>query len=235
MGKMVEKAARERGHEIIATIDNNDEWEEFLRSGDQADIAIEFSIPSVAVANIYKCLDAGIPLVTGTTGWQDDLAEVQERCQKSNGALLYASNFNIGVNILFELNRKLAELTEQHHAYKAKLTETHHVYKLDKPSGTAVSLAKDIIEERSDYSAFVVDSYAQENELPITCYREGEVKGIHEISYTGPFDHLRLLHEAKDRMGFAQGAIFAAEWLYGKSGCFEFREVLFGNTVQSGT
>lgn len=228
MGHEVEKIALQRGHEIIAIIDNE---EEFRNSGiqeikNQGDVvAIEFSTPATAFENIKRCFDLNIPVVCGTTAWYEHFDEVKERCEKEGQTLFYAPNFSIGMNIMFMLNSQLAKITEKYD-YKLSLTETHHIHKLDKPSGTAVKLANDIIENNKNYNSWGLDDYTNNGVLPIESIREGEYFGIHEVKAESSCDIISLRHEAFSREGFATGAVIAAEFIQGKKGIFTMNDLL---------
>ena len=232
MGHEVEKIALQRGHEIVAAIDNE---EEFRNSGIQKFrnledvVAIEFSTPATAFQNIKQCFDLNIPVVCGTTAWYQHFDEVKERCDKEGQTLFYAPNFSIGMNIMFMLNSQLAKITEKYD-YKLSLTETHHIHKLDKPSGTAVKLADDILANNKNYNSWKLtdnnDQQASNNELPITAIREGDVFGIHEVQAQSDCDIIKLSHEAFSRKGFASGAVIAAEFILGKKGLFSMNDLL---------
>ena len=213
MGKAVEALALERGHSVGVTIDDEDDWMRKIESLRECDVAVEFSTPATVVGNIMRCFDMGMPVVVGTTGWYDQLESVVHDCQQRDQALFVASNFSIGMNIMFELNRRLAQLMEGREEYAASITETHHVHKLDAPSGTAISLANDMKEELG-------------RTVPITSIREGEVPGIHEVVYDSDIDTLTLRHSAKSRKGLALGAVLAAEFLEGKKGYYTMRDML---------
>ena len=227
MGHEVEKIALQRGHEIIAAIDNEEDFrnsgiQEFRNSRDV--VAIEFSTPATAFENIKRCFDLKIPVVCGTTAWYQHFDEVKERCYKEGQTLFYAPNFSIGMNIMFMLNSQLAKITEKY-GYKLSLTETHHIHKLDKPSGTAVKLADDILANNKNYNSWKLtddnDQQASNNALPITAIREGNVFGIHEVQAQSDCDIIKLSHEAFSRKGFASGAVIAAEFIIGKKGLFQ--------------
>ncbi len=220
MGKTIEKLAVEKGHEIVAKISALKDLPELKK----AEVAIDFSTPEAAMQNISACFDLGIPVVSGTTGWLDDFEKVLKLCQSSNGSFIYASNFSIGVNIFFELNRKLAEMMAAHKNYKIDIEEIHHTQKLDAPSGTAISLAKDII-DKTTYENWKLDA-GSANEIPIKALRIEDVKGTHTVSYTSKIDTLSIKHEAHSREGFALGAILAAEWLKDKKGIYSMKDVL---------
>ncbi len=220
MGKTIEKLALEKGHKIVAKVSSSKE----LSDLQNADVAIDFSIPEAAVTNITTCFDLGIPVVSGTTGWLDDYEKVLNLCQSRNGSFIYASNFSIGVNLFFELNKKLAEMMAKHKSYKIEIEEIHHTQKLDAPSGTAISLAKDII-EKTDYKNWKLDT-ASADEIAIKALREEDVKGTHTVSFTSEVDSISIKHEAHSREGFALGALLAAAWLKDKKGIYTMKDVL---------
>lgn len=245
MGHEVEQVALQRGHKIIARIDNSSELENLktLKSEKRSDseevVAIEFSTPETALNNIYRCFDMNIPVVCGTTAWYQHLDEVKSRCENENQALFYAPNFSIGMNIMFLLNKQLAKLSENYN-YRLSLTETHHIHKLDKPSGTAVKLAEDIIENNDNYKSWELNQLTIDNlqltsnneqltiskVLPVEAIREGDVFGIHEVKAESDCDIIQLRHEAFSRKGFATGAVIAAEFLLGKKGIFTMENLL---------
>ena len=224
MGHEVEKAALARQHEIVVTIDNAQEWEERLEELKQADVAIEFSQPDQVVSNIHRCFDLHLPIVVGTTAWQDHFEEIKTRCLAESQSLFTAPNFSIGMNIMFLLNKQLAKFAERY-GYRLTLAETHHIHKLDKPSGTAVKLANDIIAADSDYDSWSIDTPA-EHSLYIDVKREGEVFGIHSVAAESPADKITLTHEAFNRQGLAAGALAAAEFLMGKTGVFTMENLI---------
>lgn len=224
MGHEVEQIALQRGHSIVATIDNVNEWAEKNDMLREADVAIEFSTPATALENIKRCFDIHLPVVCGTTAWYQHLEEIKERCVKEQQTLFYAPNFSIGMNITFMLNRYLAKITEKYD-YKLSLTETHHIHKLDRPSGTAVKLAEDIIESNGNYSFWSLDDCGEEV-LHIEAIREGEYFGIHEVKAESECDIIQLRHEAFSRKGFATGAVIAAEFVEGKKGIFTMNDLL---------
>lgn len=224
MGHEVEQIALQRGHNIVATIDNVNEWAEKNDMLREADVAIEFSTPATALENIKRCFDIHLPVVCGTTAWYQHLEEIKERCVKEQQTLFYAPNFSIGMNITFMLNRYLAKITEKYD-YKLSLTETHHIHKLDRPSGTAVKLAEDIIESNGNYSSWSLDDCGEEV-LHIEAIREGEYFGIHEVKAESECDIIQLRHEAFSRKGFATGAVIAAEFVEGKRGIFTMNDLL---------
>ncbi|MBR5146871.1 MAG: 4-hydroxy-tetrahydrodipicolinate reductase [Bacteroidales bacterium] len=235
MGHEVEKIALQRGHEILATIDNDVEWDAFksseaqkLRNSEDV-VAIEFSTPATAFDNIKRCFDMNIPVVCGTTAWYQHFDEIKERCEKESQTLFYAPNFSIGMNIMFMLNQQLAKITEKYD-YKLSLTETHHIHKLDKPSGTAVKLANDIVDNNKNYNSWKCtddnEQCTSDGVLPIEAIREGEYFGIHEVKAESSCDIISLRHEAFSREGFATGAVIAAEFLIGKKGLYTMNDLL---------
>lgn len=224
MGHFIEQVARRRGHEIVCIIDRDNTSDFRSPAFAQADVAIEFSTPATAEANIRAAWLAGIPVVCGTTGWnvqtlRDELCDEAECCQASRRALLWSSNFSVGVNIFFALNKRLAGLLADYPDYLPSITETHHIHKLDAPSGTAKTLAEDI--ER-----FKLQVSGTKLQVPIESIREGEVPGIHTVTWDSPVDTISITHSAKSREGFALGAVLAAEWLKGKTGWHTMDEVL---------
>lgn len=218
MGHEVEKAALARHHEIVVTIDNAQEWEERLSLLKQADVAIEFSQPDQVVSNINRCFDLHLPIVVGTTAWQEHYEEIKQRCLAEKQSLFTAPNFSIGMNIMFLLNKQLARLAERY-GYQLSLAETHHIHKLDKPSGTAVKLANDIMAVDHDYKDWSIDAPA-DHTLFIEAKREGEVFGIHSVTASSAADRITITHQAFNRQGLAAGALAAAEFLVGKTGVF---------------
>lgn len=228
MGHEVEKLAFEKGHEIVARIDQSEDWTSQTSQINTADVAIDFSIPKEAIPNMKRCLELDLPLVVGTTGWYENLGEIEEETKQKNGSILWASNFSLGVNILFHFNEKLAEVMSRFPEYKPSIHEIHHTQKLDAPSGTAISLANGIIKnyELLDSWKLKEDGQANLNQLVISHERVGQVPGTHEISYVSDIDEISLRHEAKSRKGFALGAVIAAEWLKGKKGFFNMKDVL---------
>ncbi|MBP5548002.1 MAG: 4-hydroxy-tetrahydrodipicolinate reductase [Bacteroidales bacterium] len=216
MGHAVENAAVKRGHKIICTIDNAKELESKSNLLCQSDVAIEFSQPSTAADNIRHCLEFGVPIVCGTTGWYDRYDELADLCRKKGGALFTATNFSIGMNIMFALNERLAELMRGRDDYAVSITETHHIHKLDAPSGTAITLQQQI----------TANGGRSAESVPIASFREGEVPGTHTVCYDSAIDTITLTHEAHSREGLAQGALMAAEFIVGKKGIFTMRELL---------
>ena len=220
MGKEIEKLSKKRGHEIVAIIDKNFSEGNMLN----ADVSINFSVPDAAEKNILQSLKLNIPVVSGTTGWLDDLHKITDFCKKSNGAFLYSSNFSIGVNVFFKINDILSKLMNDFSDYKASIEETHHSKKLDRPSGTAITLAEKII-SNSNYQSWTLKENKL-NELPIKVKRKGDVKGHHVVKYNSSIDSIKIEHDAKSREGFALGSIIASEWIIGKTGVFSLKDVL---------
>ena len=220
MGKVIERIALERGHEIVL---KKDEFNTF-DGLDTADVAIDFSVPMAAVPNISACFNTGVPVVSGTTGWLDQYDEMIALCNEKKGGFISTSNFSLGVNIFFQLNEYLAKIMATLDSYNVKMEEIHHIHKLDEPSGTAISLAKGII-ENSNYNNWTLET-AKEGEIFIDAIREGEVPGTHTVTYDSMVDSIEIKHTAHNREGFALGAVIAAEWLAGKQGIFSMKDVL---------
>lgn len=220
MGKMIEQIALKRGHDIVARIDLD--TPEIIIS--KADVAIDFSTPEAAFENITYCLQHNVPVISGTTGWLNKYDEVVALCQKQGGAFIYASNFSLGVNLFFELNRYLAGLMASLSNYSVAIEEIHHIHKLDAPSGTAISLAEGII-EKTRYQAWQLDGNGEDT-IPVQSKREDEVPGTHTIAYRSDVDSLEIKHTAHNREGFALGAVVAAEWIRGRTGIFNMKDVL---------
>lgn len=228
MGKVIEEIALERGHAIVAKTNSSSPLTETDLS--TADVAIEFTRPELAVEHIEFCVKQQLPVVVGTTAWTDKLPEVEKMVIEHNGSLLHASNFSIGVNIFFEISKRLASLMEGQSGYKACMEEIHHLQKLDAPSGTAITLANGIMENNHDYFSWVLGEekapHTNEGQLGITSYRKPDVPGTHIIRYSSTVDTLTISHEAHNRKGFALGSVIAAEWLFNKKGVFTMSDVL---------
>ncbi len=220
MGQAIEKIALQRGHEIVLKKSINDSFEEL----EKADVAIDFSAPDSAVSHISECINKGIPVVSGTTGWLERYDEITELCKEKKGSFIYASNFSLGVNLFFRLNENLAQLMKNFDAYQVNIEETHHTQKLDAPSGTAISLAEQIIES-SDYTSWQEGS-TQNKTIGIEAKRIENVPGTHSVTYASAIDEIEIKHTAHTREGFAQGAVIAAEWIIGKNGIFTMKDVL---------
>ncbi|MBK7936987.1 MAG: 4-hydroxy-tetrahydrodipicolinate reductase [Lewinellaceae bacterium] len=227
MGRAIEMLAKEQGLEIVWRITRENRagiTAELLR---QADVAIEFTRPEAAFENVMCCLEAGIPVVSGSTGWLATMPAAEAYCRKNNGALLWASNFSVGVNLFFALNRYLAQMMNGRPEYSPSVTEIHHIHKLDAPSGTALTLIADMLSkvERNKGWALHPDSPLPA-EIPVNAIREGEVPGTHIIRWNSPVDEIQIEHRAHSRAGFAAGAVLAARWLAGKTGVFGMNDVL---------
>jgi len=226
LGKEVEKTALERGHTIHCIIDSEEDWSKKQDVFRSCDVAIEFTAPASVMTNLSRCFDNGIPVVTGTTGWHGHLPEVTGECQQKNGSLFYASNFSIGANLLFDINRRLAALMNLQPVFDVHITETHHIHKLDKPSGTAVSLANDIIAMVERKDSWKEGEDIQTGQVRITSKREDEIIGIHEVSWISEIDCISIRHQALNRRGFALGAVMAAEFINGKKGIYRMSDLL---------
>ncbi len=226
MGQAIEKIAVVKGHEIVLKISIDNLEDNTIANIQQADVAIEFTGPESAYDNVIRCIEAGVPLVCGSTGWLNKYDEVTALVKEKNGTLLYASNFSIGVNIFFELNRKLAELMAPHADYDVSMVEIHHTQKLDAPSGTAITLAEQVMEKISRKQSWVNDTTENPVELSILSERIDPAPGTHKIKYSSPIDDIEIIHTAHNRTGFASGAVLAAEYIAGKKGIFSMKEVL---------
>ncbi len=224
MGKTLEKILVDRGHEVVARFGSEGIQVAELK---KADVAIEFSVPEAAYGNLKTCLESSVPIVTGTTGWLDRYDEIVSLCEQQKGGLIYASNFSLGVNLFFALNRYLAELMAPYSDYNAEMTEIHHIHKLDAPSGTAISLAEDLIKSLPQKDKWALQENTQsDSDLSIKAIRENEVPGTHSIRYSSAIDDIEITHTAHNRQGFALGAVIAAEYLNGKQGVYSMRDVL---------
>ena len=221
MGKVIERVAQDRGHEIVARISRGDD----LNAASKADAAIEFTSPDSVIKNLETLIQLGVPTICGTTGWNDQLLEIKQLVENNQGGLVHASNFSLGVNLFFELNKQLAELMNRFQEYQLHLTEIHHTEKKDAPSGTALSLFEQIAEKTGNKS-WHLGSNSTEGSIGIAAIREKEVKGTHVVSYKSDIDTIEIKHEAHSRDGFALGAVMAAEWLQGKQGVFTMKDVL---------
>ena len=225
MGHAIEQIALQRGHEIVSVIDVNNQ-EDFTSDAFKSDdVAIEFSMPAVAMDNYRRAFAAGVPVVSGTTGWLEHLPEIKEAC-KAGQTFFYASNFSLGVNIFFALNKYLAKIMNDFPAYDVRMVETHHVHKLDAPSGTAITLAEGLIDNIERKNKWVEGKEPAEDEIGICSVREGEVPGIHTVIYESDVDTISITHDAKSRMGFALGAVIAAEFTCGKKGFLTMQDML---------
>ena len=221
MGQIIDEIAKSRGHEVVARLKETPTKENL----NNPEVVIEFSLPEVAYQNIKNCLELGIPVVCGTTGWLAKKPEIEALAVQQNTGFIYGSNFSLGVNLFFALNEKLAQMMSPFNSYGAQMEEIHHIHKLDAPSGTAISLAEGIIANHPKYSAWKLEE-TMNNEIGIFAVREGEVPGTHSIAYRSEVDEIEIKHTAYNRKGFALGAVIAAEWLPGKSGNFTMKDVL---------
>jgi 4-hydroxy-tetrahydrodipicolinate reductase len=220
MGQTIERIALERGHEIVLKKDEFNTYEGLSN----ADVAIDFSIPSAAVSNISSCFRANVPVISGTTGWLEHYDEMVALCKEKNGAFISSSNFSLGVNLFFELNEYLAKMMSKFDSYKVEMEEIHHTQKLDAPSGTAISLAKGVI-ENSAYTNWTLEE-AEEKQIHIEAVRTENVPGTHTVTYNSAVDTIEIKHTAHNRDGFALGAVIAAEWIVEKHGIFTMKDVL---------
>lgn len=239
MGKIIEKIATDRKHEIVLTIDHDNLQDLTVENLQKADVAIEFTTPSTVMNNIGHCFKAGIPIVVGTTGWYDHLAAVKQQCEETNGSMIYASNFSIGVNIFFHINQVLAKLMNSHPYYEVQVEEIHHTQKLDAPSGTAITIAEGILNNLDSKKEWVNiltdakeanDDNLKEDQLLIESLRIDKVPGTHTVIYDSEVDTIEFKHTAHNRNGFAFGAVLAAEWIKEKNG-FYSAEDMFSFTV----
>lgn len=226
MGKEIEQILIARGHTIPLIIDLNNTNDLDAAHLKEIDVAIEFTTPSTAYGNVVKCLEAGVPVVCGTTAWLDKLPQVEQLCKEKNGAFFYASNYSIGVNIFFEINRLLAQLMNRFGEYDVTIEETHHTQKKDAPSGTAVTLAEGILENLDRKQKWVCGTTTVPEELEVVAIRRSVVPGTHTVTYESDVDSLSITHMAKSRRGFALGAVLAAEFLRGKTGIFSMKDLM---------
>jgi len=226
MGHEIEQIAKERGHNIVAIIDVNNRDDFDSPAFKSADVAIEFSTPASALDNYKRCFAANVPVVAGTTGWIEHMEEVKKACKDNNQTFFYASNYSLGVNIFFAMNKYLARIMNNYPNYNVKVEEIHHIHKLDAPSGTAITLAEGVIEniDRKDYWNLEIEK--KDTDIAIHCIREGEVPGIHEIFYESESDIISIKHESKNRKALALGAVVAAEFTKGKKGFLGMNDML---------
>lgn len=231
MGKTIEHIAKKRGHEIVSIIDLNNQDDFDSDAFKSADVAIEFTIPQKAIENYKKSFTAGVPVVSGTTGWNDRLAEIKSEVEKNNYTLFWTSNFSLGMNIFMAVNKHLASIMNKFPEYNVEITEVHHIHKLDAPSGTAITLAETILENIERKNEWVKKTENNIGELTIKSIREGEVPGIHTVQYESQVDSISITHDAKSRDGLAYGAVLAAEFIVGKKGFFGMDD-LFNFTLR---
>ena len=226
MGKTIEALAKKKGHDIVLKINDSKISKQDVVILKNVDVAIEFSQPEGAFENIKSCLEHGVPVISGTTGWLEKMDEAIELCKKHDGAFFYASNYSVGVNIFFEINKALATMMNQQPQYDIQLEEIHHTQKLDAPSGTAISLAKDILKNIDRKQKWVNSNNNTSTELAIRSKRIDQVPGTHIIEYISPVDTIEIKHTAHSRQGFANGALAAAEWIIGRKGFFGMNDLL---------
>jgi len=226
MGKEIEQIALRRSHEIGLKIDENNIGSVTKSALQKCDAAIEFSTPHSAIANMEKCFDAGVPVIVGTTGWYGKAEEVKKTCLDKNGCLFYTSNFSIGVNVFFKLNEHLAKMMNSYPDYNVSMEEIHHIHKLDAPSGTAISLAKQIIENVVRKKVYVNAKSKKPEELEIISRRTDEVPGTHAVKYSSAIDDIEIIHTAHNRKGFAMGAVLAAEFVKDKKGIYGMSDLM---------
>lgn len=231
MGRMIEQIAVSRGHEIVAKIDIDNRNDIFSDAFKQADVAIEFTTPSTAFNNCADALKQGVRVVCGSTGWLESLPEIKEICKQNDCALFQSTNFSIGMNIFMAINRRLARMMKDFAQYTPAMTEIHHIHKKDHPSGTAITLAEELIAAHPDTTEWICHERGEKydtdaNQLPIEYAREGEVPGYHAVKWDSPVDSIEISHNAKSRQGFALGAVVAAEWLKDKKGFYEMKDML---------
>ena len=226
MGKAIEEIALQNGHEVVLKISIENVEDKTIENLQKADVAIEFTGPESAVENLQLCFEAGVPVVSGSTGWLDRWEDIRTACDEKNGSLIYASNFSIGVNLFFELNTYLAALMNQYDMYDIKMEEIHHTQKKDAPSGTAITLAEQILQNIARKKAWVNQQPSSADELEIVSKRIDPAPGTHIIKYTSPIDDIEIIHTAHNRTGFAAGAVKAAEFLKDKKGIYTMKDVL---------
>lgn len=226
MGRAIEEIAVQRGHEIVLKVNIDNLEDNTIENIRKADVAIEFTGPDTAFENIEKCFQAGVPVVCGSTGWLSRFAEAKDLCKEKNGALLYASNYSIGVNIFFAVNERLAELMASQPQYDVSIREIHHTQKLDAPSGTAITLAEQVLARTNQKTKWVKEDAGNKQDLIIKSERVDPAPGTHHVLYSSEVDDIEIIHTAHSRKGFASGAVLAAEYLYGKKGVFGMRDVL---------
>ena len=226
MGKAIEAIAQKRGHEIVMRIGNGNKNEMTKENLRQADVCIEFTMPEIAKENVEHCLNAGMPVVCGTTGWGEGLNHAKMKAVDNNTAFLWASNFSVGVNIFFEVNKLLASLMNDQPDYELTIEETHHTQKKDAPSGTAITLAEQVLENMTRKKHWAKDHTNNPDAFPVIAHRIEHVPGTHNVKYSSPIDDIEIIHTAHNRDGFALGAVLAAEYIAGKQGIFTMKDVL---------
>ncbi|MCX7728532.1 MAG: 4-hydroxy-tetrahydrodipicolinate reductase [Bacteroidia bacterium] len=224
MGKMIETIALERKHHVVLRLTSKDKWDSVALRHSKTDVAIEFTHPGSAYDNILQCFDANVPVVVGTTGWYQHFDDIQNKCLQKNGSLLYATNFSIGVNLFFKINELVAQLMNKYNSYDVQMLEVHHTQKKDAPSGTAISIAEQIIKQYPNKKNWNLNLH--KNDLYIDVHRAGDEKGFHSVCYQSDVDAIEITHHAYSRKGFALGAVLAAEFLKDKKGIFTMKDVL---------
>ena len=229
MGKVIEEIAIKRNHKIVLKINSQNQDQLNIENLKQVDIVIDFSSPYSAKSNILIAINSNTPVISGTTGWLESYDEVTSICINKNSAFLYASNFSLGVNLFFELNKTLAGLMKDYNQYNVNMTEIHHTQKLDTPSGTAISLAEQIISENNNHNNWTLDKTNSNQSIFIDAQRINMIPGTHIVNYKSDVDSISIKHEAYSRKGFALGAVIAAEWIQNKKGVFSMRDVLFNS------
>lgn len=228
MGKAIEAIAKERNHNIIFAIDSKNEQIAFTKDNLQkVDVVIEFTNPEIALKNVVKCLESGVPTVCGSTGWNQDFETAYNVCNEHNTSLIISSNFSLGVNIFFEVNKQLAKIMNDYTTYEVAVEETHHTQKKDAPSGTAITITDQIIDNLDRKSSWQLNNITDSKEIVIKAFREDNIPGTHIVKYDSPIDSIEIKHTAHSRDGFALGAVIAAEYLVDKKGIFTMQDVLF--------
>lgn len=226
MGKTIEAIAEKKGFEVVVIIGSEEDWKTSEFKLKKADVAIEFTTPATVAGNVRRCFDLNIPVVCGTTGWEDQLESVKNECHSRKATFFYASNFSLGVNVFFLINRYLAGLMNPLNQYDVAIEEIHHIHKMDAPSGTAKTLANDVIKLLDQKTHWVNHETSIKSELPIISHRVGEVAGTHIIRYFSEIDEIEIKHTAKSRLGFAYGALMASDWVKGKTGFFTMDDLM---------
>ena len=226
MGKEIEQIAIGRGHSVVLKIDVDNQHDLTVQNLSKADVAIEFTTPATAIQNYRICFEAGVPVISGTTGWLNQKPLIELECIKNDGCFFYASNFSLGVNLFFELNKALARMMKPFHQYDASMTEIHHTQKLDAPSGTAITLAEGILKENDTKKSWTITTPKNREELYIQPVRKDPFPGLHTVKYDSEVDYLEITHNAYSRKGFALGAVLAAEFCLGKKGIFSMSDLL---------
>ncbi len=226
MGKEIEKIALERNHKIVLKIDINNIDKFTIENLSKVDVAIEFSIPETAYSNILKCMDADIPVISGTTGWLNKIEDIKTKCKLENKTFFYASNYSIGVNIFFKLNKFLATIMNNQNQYNVEVEEIHHIKKLDAPSGTAITIAEGLLHELERKNQWNKENEEAYDAIAIKSVRKGDIAGVHKVKYESQFDEIEISHSAKNRKGFALGVVLASEYIKDKTGFHTMDDML---------